>query len=337
MNITIDNIADITKLSKSTISKVLRNYPEISTETKERVLKVVNQLGYRPNYPLSANLAENNGLEHRTLVVNFVFYKQARDFLLKNSYFYTLTQYIHDLFKKNDYFLLESYPKNPNEFEKLLSSTTSDGFLLLSNIDKIEPQFIDRLLYFSMLKPIIFLSNYLPENDLQFHSVRVDNFAAGYKATAYCIQRGFKIVYFIGRYMNLAMARDRFLGYQKAMDEVKLPPRMIRYLDDDTPDLTEFDLMCSDEIGLVGSGDAAILHFAEHIKEKGGRQPNVHFVGIDNYPALTKNDVREATVEVDLKSMANQAYGLFQDILQRKTTQPKQVLVGSHVVSRTEL
>jgi len=337
MSVTIDNIADITKLSKSTVSKVLRNYPDISVETKEKVLKVVNQLGYRPNYPLAANLAGNNGPEHRTFMVNFVFYKQTRNSFLSNSYFTAVTQYIHDSFKENGYFLLESYPENLSEFEKLLSSTTTDGFLLLSNIDKIEPRFIDRLLYFSKLKPIVFLSNYLPGNDHQFHSVRVDNFTAGYKATVYCIQRGFKIIYFVGRFMRLAIAKDRFFGYQKAMEEAGLPPLVIRYLDDDTPDFTEFDLMCSDEIGLVGSGDAAVLHLSDYMKKKEWWRPNFHFIGIDNYPRLTKDDLREATVEVDLHSMANQAYYLFQEIIQRKATQPKQVLVGSHVVSRTEL
>jgi LacI family transcriptional regulator len=49
MKIRLQDIADDLKLSKMTISKVLRGQTDVSAETKARVLKRVQELNYRPN------------------------------------------------------------------------------------------------------------------------------------------------------------------------------------------------------------------------------------------------------------------------------------------------
>lgn len=49
MAIRLQDIADDLKLSKMTISKVLRGQTDVSEETKARVLKRVQELNYRPN------------------------------------------------------------------------------------------------------------------------------------------------------------------------------------------------------------------------------------------------------------------------------------------------
>ncbi len=53
-NVGIKDVAFKAKVSVSTVSKVLKNYPNISKETKERVLKVVQETGYVPNSVASA-------------------------------------------------------------------------------------------------------------------------------------------------------------------------------------------------------------------------------------------------------------------------------------------
>ena len=49
MAIRLKDIADDLKLSVVTISKVLRDHPDISAETRERVLKRIKEVNYRPN------------------------------------------------------------------------------------------------------------------------------------------------------------------------------------------------------------------------------------------------------------------------------------------------
>src|SRR5580704_16101513 len=49
MAIRLKDIAEDLKLSVVTISKVLRDHPDISIETRDRVLKRIKELNYRPN------------------------------------------------------------------------------------------------------------------------------------------------------------------------------------------------------------------------------------------------------------------------------------------------
>ncbi len=50
MNIRMKDIAKDLGVSMITISKVLRNHPDIGDETRERVLARVKELDYRPNF-----------------------------------------------------------------------------------------------------------------------------------------------------------------------------------------------------------------------------------------------------------------------------------------------
>lgn len=48
--VTIDDIARICGVSRGTVNRAIHDKPEISQSTKEKVLRVVDELGYRPSY-----------------------------------------------------------------------------------------------------------------------------------------------------------------------------------------------------------------------------------------------------------------------------------------------
>ena len=52
--ITIKEIAKKCGVSPSTVSKVIKNYPTIPEETKEKVRKVIEETGYVPNFAASS-------------------------------------------------------------------------------------------------------------------------------------------------------------------------------------------------------------------------------------------------------------------------------------------
>ena len=54
--ITLADLAKKLKVSKVTISKALRDHPDISRETKKRVKTLATELGYTPNY-IARNLS----------------------------------------------------------------------------------------------------------------------------------------------------------------------------------------------------------------------------------------------------------------------------------------
>ena len=48
-NVTIYDVAGKAKCSLATVSRVINNPEDVKLETRERVLKVINDLGYKPN------------------------------------------------------------------------------------------------------------------------------------------------------------------------------------------------------------------------------------------------------------------------------------------------
>ena len=48
-NVTIYDVAGAAKVSLATVSRVMNNPDKVNPETRERVLKIIKELGYRPN------------------------------------------------------------------------------------------------------------------------------------------------------------------------------------------------------------------------------------------------------------------------------------------------
>ena len=74
---TINDVAKKAGVAVSTVSKVLKNYPNISDETKKKVLAAADELGYVPNMIASALSSKN--YNRVALIVNINNQRQAID------------------------------------------------------------------------------------------------------------------------------------------------------------------------------------------------------------------------------------------------------------------
>ena len=46
---TLEEVARLSKVSRSTVSRVVNNDPHVQAETRERVLQIITQVGYQPS------------------------------------------------------------------------------------------------------------------------------------------------------------------------------------------------------------------------------------------------------------------------------------------------
>lgn len=63
MPVTIKQIAELANVSRGTVDKVLNNRPGVKSETKSKVLRIANELNYRPNYLGKALVQINNPIK----------------------------------------------------------------------------------------------------------------------------------------------------------------------------------------------------------------------------------------------------------------------------------
>ena len=126
MRVTISDMADALGLTKSTVSRALNEYPDISANTRLRVKRMAEKLNYQP---LSHAQAIKTGRTRSLgLVLQFADHDAQRPFLAEflagvsagtSNEGYTLTVASAD----NDTYLIEA-------FRNMLSDRKADGFIL---------------------------------------------------------------------------------------------------------------------------------------------------------------------------------------------------------------
>lgn len=89
-NITLQDIAEATNISASTVSRALANHPKINQKTKEKVWKVAKKLGYLPNIPVYMQKQKNNIvvflIDDLGKLENHQFILAAQESLLKKDF-----------------------------------------------------------------------------------------------------------------------------------------------------------------------------------------------------------------------------------------------------------
>lgn len=202
MTVRMKDIARDLGVSVITVSKALRNHSDISTATRARVLKRVEELNYRPNYAARALVT---GRSHTIgLVVPE----------LVNSFFSEVAKGLAGVLRKSGFSLLISSSEGDPEVEK-------------SAIDQLLARQVDALLIASTQWtveafrrveeariPYILLDRSFAGLPANF--VGVDDVRVGTMATEHLIEIGCRNIAHIGG-RRISTASGRLTGYKQAL------------------------------------------------------------------------------------------------------------------------
>ncbi len=191
-------------MSTVTISKVLRNHPDVGEETRERVLARIKELDYRPN------LAARSLVTGRSYLIGLI----VPDLL--HPFFAEVAKSLSDTLRKNGYYLI-------------ISSSQEDPDLEEQEIDQLLARRLDTLivascrstvdLFFRIEKqktPYVLIDRRLP--GLAANFVGVDDVAVGVMATQHLIDIGCKRIAHI-RGPETSPGLQRLEGYQRALGQ----------------------------------------------------------------------------------------------------------------------
>lgn len=210
MAVRLKDIALDLGLSVVTVSKVLRNHPDIGEVTRKRVLKRVKELNYQPN------LAARSLITGQTWTLGLV----VPDLL--HPFFAQIAKEISAAVRKKGYSLfISSSDEDPaleqQEIGQLLARRV-DVLLIASSqhsvesFRRIEEQNI----------PYVLLDRQFPGLDASF--VGVDDRAVGLLATRHLVEQGCRRIAHI-RGPEISTAIGRMEGYKQALAEAQLLPR----------------------------------------------------------------------------------------------------------------
>jgi len=201
------DVAKLAGVSQSCVSKYLNNTPYVSAETRIKIEKAIEQLGFSPNAiarSLITKKTNNIGLIIRD--TNNLIYSETIKSIekaLKNKKFNLL---LLDVNKKH---------KLVDDHIKLLLEKGVDG--IISTTSEISPKCLSLLNRMNM--PIILVHEYFEKKDSGVSCVAVDNYYGGYMITNYLIECGHKNIAYITGILNTMSLIDRFSGYKKAIED----------------------------------------------------------------------------------------------------------------------
>ena len=208
MPVTLEDIARALNVSKMTVSRAINNHPEISSETRARILATAQKMNYRPNQFARALMTKQSYL------IGIV----VPD--LMHSYFAEICRGVEAHARPVGYQNLicstdEEPRKEMDEIEALLSRT--DGLIVASALSASDAKFYKRLI--SEGAKIVLIDRLL--DGLRCSAVTTDDVQVGILATEHLIELGHRKIGHL-RGPDVSTALKRLQGYREAMSKARL-------------------------------------------------------------------------------------------------------------------
>ena len=197
----------------ATVSRVINNYKWVSEDLRKRVMKVVEEENYRPNYNAGVMVTGKSNMI--VIVVPEIV----------NPFFAQFTSVISKKMKMAGYTTILIQTDNNEEeeiaFLKGPYARMADG--IISITDAVEDDLLMEAIkpLRELNKPLLFIDRYLPNNIAD--CVINDNIGAMHRAVELLSKNGHRNVAMICGANGLTVVRDKLKGFRSAMREFHLP------------------------------------------------------------------------------------------------------------------
>jgi len=325
-NTTIYDVAGAAKVSLATVSRVLNNPEKVNPLTRERVLKVIKELGYRPN-AIARGLASR-----KTTTVGIVVSDITRASTSQ------LLGGIIDIAKKYKYSIKIFSMSGETDAEDSIRTVVAeqvDGILLLNDelddadLSKIKERVEDANI------PMVY-ANAGYEDD-EHGSVSIDYAAASYEVTKKLIEEGRKDIYLLSTVRKYSVNTKKEEGYIKAMEEASLPERIFRTSGDlsiNTPHFKEY--FANNKVdAAIAVRDSIAVSFMNANIEIGKRVPeDVMVVGFQNtkYAQLARPQL--TCIDTPVYDIGAVSMRLLTKYMKKEPTELNKVLLPHKIIYR---
>ncbi|GAB4536048.1 MAG: LacI family DNA-binding transcriptional regulator [Anaerolineae bacterium] len=330
-SLTLEQIAKLSGVSRSTVSRVINNHPNVRPKVRQRVMQVIAETGYHPN-PAARSLASR-----RSGIIGLVIPRAVQS-LFTDPYFPRLIQGVAQACNVNDYtlslFLFHTEDEEQKLYPRVLRTRLVDGVIIIASQigDPLIPELINNCIPFVMVGRPYDLS------DVSF--VDVDNVVGAYTATSHLIRLGYKRIATITGPQNTTVGLDRRQGYLDALNDRG------RSIDEALiveGDFTESGGYAAMQRLLPHRPDAVFIASdtmafggLRALREAGLSVPDdVAVVGFDDLPMSALSDPPLTTVRQPIRRLGAQAIETLIDILTNGTQPPQRITLSIELVIRS--
>ncbi|RAR74090.1 LacI family DNA-binding transcriptional regulator [Flavobacterium aciduliphilum] len=223
--VTLKQIAKELDVSISTVSKSLRDSPEISEDTRQKVQAFAKLYNYKPN-----NIAlslKNKKTKTICIIIPEIIH----------HFFTTVISGVEHVANEKGYNVIvclsdESFDKEVINME-MLANGSIDGFIMsLSKETQLKKDYHHITEVINQGMPVVMFDRVT--NDILCDKVIIDDFLAAYNATQYLIDKGFRKIGLISTVDYVSVGKHRTDGYCKALqsNEIPVDDKMILKIED---------------------------------------------------------------------------------------------------------
>lgn len=332
MSITAKELAKILNLSEAAVSLSLNNRPGVSNQTRKRVFKAAQELGYDFSRRATPRM-ELKG------TICLVIYKKSGAVVADTPFFSSLTEGVVLGCKKCDYELVMRHIYEDDHLENqlyMLESAKFAGIILLATEmtqSSIQP--------FQQLKtPIVVLDSYF--DMLPYDCVLINNIQGAFIATDYLINRRKHQPGYLHSAYPISNFGERADGFYKAIrtNGMSTSKSIVHLL---TPSQ---EGACADMKALIESGEElADCYFADNdyiavgaitaLKAAGYRIPeDIAVIGFDDLPLCEYLSPALSTIHVPKQYLGETAATRLVQIIEDKRHSPIKIEINTTLVKR---
>ncbi|MFZ5990072.1 MAG: LacI family DNA-binding transcriptional regulator [Bacillota bacterium] len=311
-----EDIARLAGVSRSTVSRVINNYPNVPEATRQKVLKIIEQYNYEPN--TSARVLAGKSNNTIGLFVISVSESDGPNKIYRSTYYSSFINAVVDAANTIGYYVLVHTIYSCKDYSKINQSfqqkRISGGILVGNEKDSNAIKDIARMGY------PIGIVDYDP-GEIEKHKLDNSNlivvnsmdFEGTVEALNHLISLGHRDIGIITGRMETYSGRQRFEAYKYAMEQngLDIRPEFIlrgEFLKKNTYNEVK-RLIQSQKLptALFACNDDMALAAVEVFQEEGIRIPeDISIIGFDDIPTVSQMKPALTTVRVPVYDMVTQ-------------------------------
>lgn len=207
--VTIEDVAKLAGVSQSTVSRVLNNKEYVKEETHEKVIKAIEELGYKPSR-LARGL-RINASQILGLIISDI----------QNQFFTSLVRAVEDVAYQNKYAIILCNTDEDSDKEKLLVELMLSERVAGVIITPTREYDCPINILHEMKVPVVCVDRRVL--DCETDTVISDNIESSFKLVNHLIENGHKQIGAIFGPSNITSFRERLEGYKRAFSVSGLP------------------------------------------------------------------------------------------------------------------
>ena len=335
MGATIKDIAKRINVSPATVSLVLNNKAEksrISKETRKKVLRAIQKVGYVPNFHVRGILEQNTftigmiatNIKHPAIAL---IVEGAKAEAGKHGHHVILGVTSDDAEQEKYY--IDNFISRHVSGLVIIPTPSGETIEALGNVNTNNT-------------PLVLCGAPTSSN---IDMVLIDNEAGTYKATKYLIDTGHKRIVYCSGHSEWVLAKFRFSGYRKALEEYDIKFSNQFYVKTTNSDFESGKVAAEKILKINPKPDAAVFHNDEmaagamtFLLQKNIKIPeDISIVGYDNLPLSEAFAVPLTTVSIPQEELGRISVNLILERIAHSNTPQKQNKIAQSIQLSPEL